>query len=129
MPARRKRNPGQEQLQREWYGPHYRPPTPNRLHVAGDLVGKVLKDFGLRDSSTLSDIEKCWANLAGKANAEHSRPGKIERGVLTVYVNHHVWLNEMKQVASKSLLKKLQERFGKSKVRLLRFEMAPDDEM
>lgn len=128
MPARRKINRGQEQIQREWYGPHYRPPAPKRLHQAGDLVDQVLKKFGLEDASRLEEVRKIWPVVAGPANAAHSCPGKLERNTLTVYVNHHLWLNEMKRVASKSILKRLQDQFGKTRIRSLRFEITPEEE-
>ena len=127
MPARKKPNPGWQQLQRERYGPEYRPPPRRSLHVAGDVVGQVMKDFGLEDSSRLADLQKAWPDLAGKTNAEQSRPGKLEAGTLSIYVDHHMWLNEMKRTLAPMLLKRIQERFGKKVVQRLRFEITPEE--
>jgi len=128
MPARRKPDPGWVQIQRERYGPDYRIPSPHRLHVAGDLVGNVLKKFGLAASADLEEIRKAWLDTAGKVNADHSSPGKLEKGTLTIYMDHHVWLNEMKRVVAPSLLKKLQQRHGNAKIKRLRFEITPEEE-
>jgi predicted nucleic acid-binding Zn ribbon protein len=86
-----------------------------------------MKGFGLEDSSRLADIQKAWPDLAGKTNAEQSRPGKLEGGVLCIYVDHHMWLNELKRTLAPMLLKKLQERFGKKNVKRLRFEITPEE--
>lgn len=126
MPPKPNVDPGWLQLQRERYGSHYRYIPPANIRQAGDLIPGVLKKMGLESESRLSDISKCWEDIAGTTNASHSRPGRWEKGVLTVYVDHHVWLSELKRVASASLLKRLQERMGKSAVRQLRFEMDPD---
>lgn len=128
MSSRKKPNPGWLQLQRERYGPEYREPPKNNIQVAGDLVGNVLKNFGLEDSSRLADIQKIWPEIAGKDNAAHSAPGTLERGTLTIYVNHHLWLNEMRRVAAPALLNRLQARFGSRKIKHLRFVITPEEE-
>jgi len=128
MPARRKENPGWQTLQREWYGPRYRPLPRHNLHVAGDMVGDVLKNLGLADTARLSQLEKNWPDLVGAANAARSRPGHWERGVLTVHVDHHLWLNEMKRVVAAPLLKRLQNHYGRSQIRRIRFEITPEDQ-
>ncbi|WFB37289.1 DUF721 domain-containing protein [Kiritimatiellota bacterium B12222] len=126
MSSKPKIDPGWLQLQRERYGPHYRYVPPNNTCTAGDLVAGIMKKMGLESESRLAEITKEWENLAGKANATHARPGRWDKGILVVYVDHHLWLNELKRYASAPLLKKLQERFGKTVVRQLRFEMDPE---
>lgn len=126
MASRSKPDPGWLQLQRERYGPGYRYVPPANIRTAGDMVSGIMKSMGLEAESRLSDITAVWEELAGKTNAQHARPGRWEKGLLVVYVDHHVWLNELKRMATVPLLKKLQQRFGKSAVRQLRFEMDPD---
>lgn len=126
MPAKPKVDAGWLQLQRERYGPEYRYIPKDRICTAGDLIPDLMKKMGLEAESRLSEIEKSWTDLAGPANAAHARPGRWEKGLLVVYVDHHVWLNELKKFASAPLLKKLQAKFGKTAVRQLRFEMDPD---
>ena len=119
-------NPGWLRLQRERFGPDYRYIPPDHIRTSGDLVPGIMKSMGMEAETRLAEICKSWEEFAGKTNAGHARPGRWEKGLLVVYVDHHVWLNEMKRVASAPLLKKLQERFGKTAVRQLRFEMDPD---
>lgn len=122
---RRKPDPGWLALQRERFGAAYRPLPPRETHRAGELVDGVMKHLGLESDTRLAEITAVWEEVAGKANAEHSRPGTWERGVLTVYVDHHVWLSEMQRFAGRALEKRLQERFGKDALRRIRFRIDP----
>jgi predicted nucleic acid-binding Zn ribbon protein len=128
MSARKKPDPGWLRLQRERYGPEYRIPPEKNIQVAGDLVNGVMKKFGLETASHLADIQSAWPEIAGKDIAANSNPGTLERGTLTIYVDHHVWLNELKQMAAPMLKKKLQARFGAKKIKGLRFVITPEEE-
>lgn len=125
MPSKPKVDPGWLRLQRERFGPDYRYIPPDITRTAGDLVPGIMRKMGLESESRLAEIDRVWEEMAGKANAEHARPGRWEKGLLVIYVDHHLWLNELKRFASAPLLKKLQERFGRSAVRQIRFEMDP----
>jgi len=126
MPGKPKLNPGWLQVQRERYGHGYRYVPPNSTRQAGELVPGVLKKFGLQDESRLREITAVWPEICGEANAAHSTPGRLEKGRLTVYVDHHVWLAELKRMAKKSITAALQKKFGKSAVRSVAFEMNPN---
>jgi predicted nucleic acid-binding Zn ribbon protein len=127
MPSRRKKTDrGWLTLQRERYGPDFRPQPAHNTHAAGDLVNGVMKKFGMEADTRLAEITAVWEELAGEANAAHSRPGRWERGTLTVYVDHHVWLAEMQRFATRALESRLQERFGAQTVRRIRFQLDPD---
>lgn len=126
MPSKPKPDPGWLRLQRERYGPEYRYIPPNKTRTAGDLVAGIMKKMGLEAETRLAEIIQVWEDLVGKTNAGHARPGRWEKGLLVVYVDHHLWLNEFKKTVSVPLLKKLQNQFGKSAIRQLRFEMDPD---
>lgn len=128
MSSRRKINPGWLALQRERYGPEYRYIPRDHIREAGELVPKVLKGLGMESDARLADIGEQWEALAGRANAEHSRPGTWEKGVLTVYVDHHVWLAELQRFAGKALEKRLRKTFGADAVRRVRFEIDPGRE-
>lgn len=125
---RRKTDPGWLALQRERYGAAYRPPPPRETHRAGDLVDGAMKHLGLEADTRLAEISAVWEEVAGAANAEHSRPGTWQRGVLTVYVDHHVWLSEMQRFAGRALEKRLKQRFGDRAVRKIRFQIDPGAE-
>lgn len=127
MPRKAGPDPGWLQIQRERFGPDYQPPHARSECRAGDVIPKVLKNLGLQSESRLREITAVWPEVAGQSNAAHSHPGRWEKGILTIFVDHHLWLNELKTVAAPSLLKRLQERMGKGAVKQLRFEMAPED--
>jgi hypothetical protein len=118
-------NRGWLALQRERYGPDYRPPPEKNIHAVGDLVSGVLQDFGLANEWRIAELKQLWPDLVGKANAARSRPGRWENGWLTVYVSHHLWLNEMKRILPQALLKRLRTQYGEDQVQGLSFEMDP----
>jgi predicted nucleic acid-binding Zn ribbon protein len=127
MSARRKKpDPGWLAVQRERYGPGFRPQPSRDTRQAGDLIDGVMKRLGLEADTRLAEISAVWADLAGDANAAHSRPGRWERGTLTVYVDHHVWLSEMQRFATRALEKRLKERFGGQAVKRVRFQLDPE---
>ena len=127
MSARRKKiDRGWLAVQRERYGPGFRPQPAQNTRQAGDLVDGVMKRMGMEADTRLAEISAVWEELAGASNAEHSRPGRWERGILTVYVDHHVWLAEMQRFATRALEKRLKERFGAKAVKRVRFQLDPD---
>jgi predicted nucleic acid-binding Zn ribbon protein len=131
MTARRAKNKidrGWLAVQRERYGPAFRPQPSRNTRQAGEMVDGVMKHLGLEAETRLTEIAAAWTELAGSANAEHSRPGRWERGTLTVYVDHHVWLAEMRRFAARALEKRLKERFGDRAVQRVRFQMDPGGE-
>jgi len=123
-------NPGWQQLQRERYDldADYRFPPPNRVQPLGDLLPGVLKQLGLESASRIGELAPRWAEFVGTANAKHSRPGRWENGVLTIYVDHNVWLAEMKRFAAKAIQKRLIEAFGGKSLTEIRFQIDPGEE-
>jgi predicted nucleic acid-binding Zn ribbon protein len=128
MPSKRKIDAGWLAVQRERYGPGFEPEPVKRIHQAGDLVNGILKKMGLEAESRIAEISAVWEDLAGAANAQHSRPGKWEKGILTVYVDHPLWMSEMKRFATRALEKRLQEKYGVRAVKRVRFELDPGEE-
>ncbi len=124
-------DPGWQQLQRERYhlAADYTFKPPPRIHRLDQIMPDVLKDMGLESESRLAELSPVWEALVGKANAKHSRPGRWEAGRLTVYVDHNVWLAEMQRFASRTLLKRIRERFGAESVRELRFTIDPGEDV
>jgi predicted nucleic acid-binding Zn ribbon protein len=67
-----------------------------------------------------------WPALVGKAVAAHCRPGRLEKGELTVFVDSSVWLNELVRYSRQQLLSNLQAKFGRNEVRSVRVQLDPD---
>ena len=118
------------QMQRERHdlGPEYMPPPPKRMHMLAEVMPGVMKGMGLESPMRVSDLEPKWADLVGATNANHSRPGKWEKGVLTIYVDHNVWLAELKRNASVAILKRLKTLYGKDAPKSLRFQIDPGED-
>lgn len=125
-----KPNPGWQQLQRERFNlsADYRFSPPNRVQPLGDLLPGVLKELGLENATRLGELTPRWTEFVGGANAKHSRPGRWENGVLTIYADHNVWLAEMKRFASKAIFKRIREAFGEESLKEIRFQIDPGDE-
>jgi predicted nucleic acid-binding Zn ribbon protein len=125
---RRKPDPGWLAVQRDRYGPGFRPQPPLQVHEVGELVPGLMKRMGLEDASRLAEIQRMWPEVAGPVNAAHARPGKWEAGILTVYVDQPIWLSELKRFAARPLEKMLKQKLGAKSLRRIRFELDPGGE-
>lgn len=126
-----KPNSGWQQLQRERYHlpADYTFKPPPHISRMDQVLPDVLKEMGLESASRLAELTPIWEELVGKANAKHSRPGRWEDGRLTIYVDHNVWLAEMQRFGSRTILKRIRERFGAESLRELRFTIDPGDDV
>jgi len=91
-----------------------------------DVMAGVMKRLGLEDPHWLSVLENEWQAIVGGAVAKHTRPGRMERKNLTVFVDNSVWLNELVRYGRQQMLSNLQKRFGKGKILSVSVAMDPD---
>jgi predicted nucleic acid-binding Zn ribbon protein len=82
--------------------------------------------LGLEQDRWLAELQAEWATVAGAGVASHSRPGRLERGNLTVFVDSSVWLSELSRYGQKQMLANIRRRFGESRVSTLSFRLDPD---
>ena len=87
-----------------------RPPRP-----VGDALDGLARRLGVPAASTLSAVFTGWEQIAGAANAAHSRPVSLTGGVLVVAVDDPAWLTGLRFV-EKTLLERLQEAAGEGVV-------------
>ena len=133
MAARKRKSsgwdPGRLQLERERFHlpPDYQPPAPFHTDALGDLLPKALKTMGLSNDWKIQELETRWKDLVGAANATHCRPGTWEKGVLTVYVDHNVWLAELQRFGKVAILKRLQRDYGPKSVKDILFHLDPGE--
>lgn len=102
-------------------GRYERPPK-----AASDTLAGILKRFDLEDSVWHQRIVEDWPVIAGPQIAKHTWPGSVSNKTLLVHVRHSLWLSELQRFGQKELLKKIQDRFGKDKIRSLRFALDPE---
>ncbi|MCA9127952.1 MAG: DUF721 domain-containing protein [Planctomycetales bacterium] len=61
----------------------------------GSIVRQLMTRSGYGQTQASSDLNASWAAAVGNQLAEHSRPGNISRGVLTVHVSDSATLQEL----------------------------------
>lgn len=103
------------------------PPLPPQ-ECLSDFIPGVLKRMGMKDQGWLADITAQWKDIAGPEIAANCRPGKYDRGMLTVYVTHPGWIQELKQRGEHLILERLKERFGSKRIKTIRFTIDPGDD-
>lgn len=102
-------------------------PTPQNESL-GDFLPGVLKKMGMKEQGWLADISAKWEEIAGAEIAENCRPGKYDNGILTVYVSHPGWIQELKQRGEHLILDRLKDRFGPRRMKGIRFAIDPGDD-
>lgn len=91
-----------------------------------EVLPDVVKDLGIEEEVWQNELLAAWPDLVGKALAARTRPGRADHGTLVVFVSHSVWLNELSRYGKQQMLKKLQDRFGRQRVRSLRLQLDPE---
>jgi len=103
-----------------------RPPEPEAYTTPGDVIPALMKQWGLEQRLWEQEMLREWPALAGDDVARHTRPGRLERKILLVYVRHPVWLSELSRYGKPILLANLQRRFGADRIRDVRLQLDPD---
>ncbi len=119
---------GQWQVNRErFHLANFRPTEPaSGVHPLGDLIPEVLKGMKLNAHAQVVQIADVWPELVGPQLATNTRPAHLENKLLTVFVSHPMWLMELRGAPSEEILTRIQEKFGKNKIRHLRWSIDPD---
>jgi predicted nucleic acid-binding Zn ribbon protein len=100
-------------------------PEPQVSNIA-DVIPGVMKSAGLESRFWETSLIEEWHILAGPQLVRHTRPGRYDRKILTVFVGNSVWLSELSRFGKHELLKNLQKRFGKEKIKDIRLQLDPD---
>jgi len=102
------------------------PPAPFQVFTPEQLVPKILKKAGLSNVAREHTLVAEWESLVGNSVARHTRPGKLERCILYVYVSNSAWLVELRNLGEAALLKNVQQRMGRGAVKGIRLQLDPD---
>ena len=103
------------------------PPAGLRESVPVDgIVAAVMGRLGLADRCNGDLLAAKWPELVGPGVAAHARPGRLENGRLTVFVDSSVWLNELQRYSGPLLTERVRKLLGADKVKALRFQLDPD---
>lgn len=88
----------------------------SRVHV-------ILKGLGLEEQFNEQELTGAWKEVVGDFLAENSRPGAIRRGMLEILVLQPAILYMLERDMKGVVLRKLQARFGKERIRSVRFRV------
>ena len=92
----------------------------------GDAIRAVLKRANLGSREWLEQLTVDWDQIAGVAVAAHTRPGRMERDALVVFVDNSVWLSELSRRGSRALLQNILRRPDTQAVKRLIFRLDPE---
>ena len=102
------------------------PLQPDRSVPIASVVETVVKHMGLEQRFWEQALVNEWASLVGAQVAKQARPGRIERGILRIFVTHSTWLSELSRYGQKQILENLQKRFGSDKIKGIKLQLDPD---
>jgi len=95
--------------------------------AVGDLVEGVMKSLGLAGREWEGILQQEWPELVGVDVARHTRPGRVDRRQLVVYVDSSAWLHELKRYSHRRLLANISKRVGTERIESLIFQIDPGE--
>jgi len=102
------------------------PLAPAVAVTVAEVAEQLLKKWGLEARAWEERLLRDWAVVVGAAVAAHTRPGRMDRGTLVIFVDTSVWLSELARLSRGPLLANVQRHTGADKVRNLRLQLDPD---
>ena len=102
------------------------PPQPDCSAPIDSVVASVVKGMGLDQRFWEKELISEWESLVGPQVAKHARPGRLERKILHIFVDHPAWLSDLSRYGQKQVLANLQKRFGEEKIKGVRLQLDPD---
>jgi predicted nucleic acid-binding Zn ribbon protein len=87
----------------------------------GEVLSRLFAARGWGRRQERLRLEEAWAHAVGVRGAPHTRVGKLRRGVLEVFVDNGVLLQELAHFQKRHLLEQLRARLPGVNVQELRF--------
>ena len=107
-PRRRTGAAGAGKRLRGYSGPG---PDPRDPQLFGDVLGKIMKARGWEKPKAEATVFGAWERVVGPDIAKHSRPVKLDAGVLTVEAESTAWATQLRMLAA-SLLRNIASEVG-----------------
>ena len=120
------RTRGQWQVHCERYGlgPDAIPPYPSApAQPLSDIIPAALESLHLKEAADLRAVQNAWPDIAGAPLCRLTEPIKLEKGTLTLRLDHPMLLMELRGPLQQELLRRLQSRFGPKAVTTLRLHV------
>ncbi len=99
---------------------------PDRSTCIESVVASVVKGMGLGQRFWEQALITEWETLVGPQVAKHARPGRLDRKVLHIFVDHPAWLSDLSRYGQKQVLANLHKRFGAEKIKSIRLQLDPE---
>ncbi|MBU2669972.1 DUF721 domain-containing protein [Actinoplanes bogorensis] len=78
-------------------------PDPRDPQLFGDMLGRLVKARGWEKPKAEAMVFGAWERVVGPDIAQHSRPVKLDAGVLTVEAESTAWATQLRLLAAKLL--------------------------
>ncbi len=127
MPASRKRKPTRQQgihdeLVSEWLGCDKPLNLGKNISEASDWIDAILKKQFFADGLNEEEVKAAWKEIAGDFIASNTEPVSVKEGHLVLRVTQPAMRFHLEQLKPE-LLKNIRSRFGKGKVKSIRFNL------
>ncbi|MFI5893265.1 DUF721 domain-containing protein [Actinoplanes sp. NPDC051513] len=93
-------------------------PDPRDPQLFGDVLGRLMKARGWEKPKAEATVFGAWERVVGPDIAQHSRPVKLDDGVLTVEAESTAWATQLRLLAA-SLLRSIAGEVGHNVVKKL----------
>lgn len=102
-----------------------RPPAREAQPIA-PIVFALLSKLGIEQPEWMGALQEDWPRIVGLAVAAHTRPGRLDRRRLIVFVDSSVWLSELMRYGRSQMLANLQKKLGPGRVDSVTLQLDPD---
>ncbi len=112
---RRRTGEGEGRRLRGYSGPG---PDPRDPQLFGAVLERLMKQRGWEKPKAEATVFGAWEKVVGEDIAKHSRPVKLDDGVLTVEAESTAWATQLRMLAA-SLLRNIASEVGHNVVKKL----------
>lgn len=104
----------------EWLGCDHLMGLNENVSAAADWVDQILKKQFFSESLNEEEVKAAWKQLAGDFIGANTEPVSVKDGHLVLRVTQPAMRFHLEQLKPE-LLKKIKERFGKDKIKSIKF--------
>lgn len=107
---------------REWLGCEKPLNMGKNISSAGDWVDDILRKQFFAENLNEEEVKAVWKEVAGDFIGSHTEPVSVKEGNLVLRVTQPAMRFHLEQMKPE-LLKKIKARFGKDRIRSIRFNL------
>ncbi len=120
--AEKRRDAIHEELIHEWLGCEEPLNLSGNISSASDWVEQILRQQFFAESLNEEEVKSAWKEIAGDFIGTHTEPVSVKEGHLSLRVTQPAMRFHLEQMKT-DLLRKIQERFGKNKIKSIKFTL------